>query len=214
MDIVFQGFYSVFMGKTVFAKLNTIFLLGILFLPPPLYATETNKEIYVPENLEEAHLELERMLPTDLIAKIKNGTEAEMAFYHHGVGTRIRNLWLWPDTRLKKYFNERGIFHPDDMSGIILDTFWCRLNNKPFRLEERIHYYKQFWEANTPPDRVSPTDGAEIDWILKIHKGGNPLQVIHLGVSKSDNSFWRFEYPSPKHIEPALPEEIEDLKEK
>lgn len=103
--------------------------------------------VYMPKNLEECFLELEKMLPKETIDEMKNGTEQEMIRYHHGLGTWIRNEWgLWRDSELSKYFNKMGIFHPDDMSGIILKTFWCRLNDKPIRLEEHVEYYKSYWQ--------------------------------------------------------------------
>lgn len=37
------------------------------------------------------------------------------------------------------------------MSGIILRTFWCHINKKPIKLEERIAYYKESWLARSAP---------------------------------------------------------------
>jgi hypothetical protein len=66
---------------------------------------------------------------------------------HHGVGTHIRNEWgLWHGSVLAKWFNARGIYHPDDMSGIIIDTFWRTVNDKPIELEAQIKHCQDFWE--------------------------------------------------------------------
>lgn len=59
----------------------------------------------------------------------------------------MRNNWgLWSGSRLAKYFNEMGIFHPDDMSGIILTSFHRHLNGKDLQLDQQIKYYQEYWE--------------------------------------------------------------------
>ncbi|MES2460743.1 MAG: DUF6794 domain-containing protein, partial [Armatimonadota bacterium] len=40
----------------------------------------------------------------------------------------------------------RGIHHPDDMSGILLTSFWRSLNGKPLLLEAQIQEYQAYWE--------------------------------------------------------------------
>ena len=45
---------------------------------------------------------------------------------HHSLGRWIRNNWgLWADepNMLKTYFINKGVTHPDDMSGEILDAY-------------------------------------------------------------------------------------------
>lgn len=105
------------------------------------------EKLYIPANLEDCFKELKKMLSPELIEEMKNGKEEDMAQYHHGLGTWIRNNWgLWGNSRLKKYFNGLGVHHPDDMSGIILTSFWRDLNKKPTQLKEQIKYYRQYWE--------------------------------------------------------------------
>lgn len=102
---------------------------------------------YIPENLGDCFTELEKMLPLDSIKQVKSGTENDMIKYHFGLGMWMRNTWgLWAKSRLARYFNNLGIFHPDDMSAIILDSFWRYLNKRPIELEKQIQYYKKFWD--------------------------------------------------------------------
>ena len=55
----------------------------------------------------------------------------DMIRYHHGLGMYLRNNWgLWKGSRLQNYFSERGVYHPDSMSGIILDYYHDWLNGK------------------------------------------------------------------------------------
>ena len=78
---------------------------------------------------------------------MKQGSESDMIQYHHGFGTWLRNNWgLWKGSRLSLWFNHKGIRHPDDMSGIILRSFWRHLNSKPIKLSEQVNYYKEYWK--------------------------------------------------------------------
>lgn len=66
---------------------------------------------------------------------------------HLGFGMWMRNNWrLWGGSRLSKHFNDLGIYHPDDMSGIILTSYHRYLNNKEINLNEQIKYYQDYWE--------------------------------------------------------------------
>ena len=55
---------------------------------------------------------------------------------HHGLGMWIRNNWgLWRNSKLKRYFLDRGILHPDEMSSIILSSYHRYLNNNQTGLD-------------------------------------------------------------------------------
>jgi hypothetical protein len=108
-------------------------------------------ENYIPKDLEECFIELEKSLIDEDYLAIKNGKEEDMVSYHHSLGRDLRNEWgLWKgDSDLCKWFNEKGIHHPDDMSAIILDSFWRHINNELIELEEQIKEYQDYWkEAN------------------------------------------------------------------
>jgi hypothetical protein len=100
---------------------------------------QQSEEVYIPKDLEDCMAELKKILPPEEIQKMREGAEEDMFLYHHGLGTWLRNNWgLWRGSRLSAWFNERGIQHPDDMSGIILTSFWRHLNGKPLGLEKQI----------------------------------------------------------------------------
>lgn len=63
-------------------------------------------------------------------------------------GRGIRNSWnLWKGkNQLCKYFFKLGIYHPDDMSSIILKSFHRKLNNKEIDLESQVNFYKEYWK--------------------------------------------------------------------
>ena len=55
------------------------------------------------------------------------------------------------------------------------------------------------------PREGSPIDRAPIAWVITKNPGDK--NVVHLGLSVSDKTGWRYEYFSGKGIEPATPEE-------
>ena len=103
--------------------------------------------VYIPTDLEDCFKELKKMLPAELVSKMKSGTEKNMIKYHFGLGTWMRNNWgLWSGSRLRDYFKKLGLSHPDDMSSVVLNSFWRHLNNKPLKVDEQVKYYQEYWK--------------------------------------------------------------------
>jgi hypothetical protein len=63
-------------------------------------------------------------------------------------GMVLRNKWgLWQENNvLTNYFHSLGVFHPDDMSSIILLSFHRKLNGKPINLEYQIKKSNEYWK--------------------------------------------------------------------
>lgn len=103
----------------------------------------------IPSNLKECFEVLDIWFSAD-DQKIILEAETEDIMYdlHHGLGRKIRNDWgLWKeDSNLFRYFKSLGIWHPDDMSGIILVSYWRLKHNQPINLDQQIKYYQDFWE--------------------------------------------------------------------
>lgn len=70
---------------------------------------------------------------------------------HHTLGTFLRNeLELWHNGPAVKWFNDRGIYHADDISGIILTSAHRKFNNEEIKLAEQIKEYRDYWEEVNP----------------------------------------------------------------
>lgn len=112
------------------------------------FITDTINGIYIPKNLDECFVQINTFWNDSTKIQVKNWEENEFtANAHFGFGMWMRNNWrLWGGSRLSKYFNELEIFHPDDMSGIILVSYHRFLNNKEIKLQEQIKKYKDYWE--------------------------------------------------------------------
>jgi len=121
----------------------------------PTLDPKSKYKVYVPKDLDDCFVELKKMLPSKVLNEMQVKTEKEMIEYHFGLGVWLRNNWgLWGGSRLATYFKKIGLVHPDDMSGLILTTFWRHLHNKPLEVEKEIARYKEYWAKQTPPKQT------------------------------------------------------------
>ena len=96
-----------------------------------------------------------------------------------------------------------GFSHPDDMSDVILQTFWCKHHRRDFNLEERADYCQAYWKAAAdPPDSArDPADHSEVDWTLSFGAGTDekPRQ-IHVGRSKKSGRWLAYEFDKGVYV--------------
>ena len=112
----------------------------ILQLPP--------RNLYIPKDLDDCHAALDSMLDQEWIEEYRNLPEDHTVREHFGLGLWMRNYWLSPGSRLLAYFVSLGARHHDDMSSIILTSYWRYLNDAPFDLEGQLNEYKIYWEKS------------------------------------------------------------------
>jgi hypothetical protein len=139
---------------------------------------------YVPKDLDDCFVQLEKILSQENIAKIRNGSEERMIDYHFGLGMWMRNNWgLWSGSRLARWFNGIGIYHPDDMSGIILTSYWRHLHGVPVKLDEQVRYYQDYWKKiKKLPRTLAPFLGGRQ---LAVHRFAFAGVVAHVRVAPS-----------------------------
>lgn len=131
--------------RTILLQVLLIFYFGIAY-------SQTNcdySEDYVPKDLNDAltYLDCKWTEKDKLDFKSKSENDAVVEL-HFGTGQAIRNNWgLWGKRKnsLVRYFNKNGIYHPDDISSIILTSFHRKLNNKPLDLDKQVESYKDYW---------------------------------------------------------------------
>ena len=127
------------------------FLIILLFAFSTAFGqTGSKKENYKPVNLEEAVAQLKIIHHDTTKQKILEMTEDEfMGGAHVGLGMWMRNNWgLWKGKELAKYFNSIGIYHPDDMSGVILTSYYRELHNQEWKVNEQVQYYQDYWKRS------------------------------------------------------------------
>ena len=104
--------------------------------------------LYIPMDLNDCLKQLDSIFADSIKTKIKTLTEDEFSGKDHfGFGMWMRNNWgLWKGSRLSKYFNSIGVYHPDDMTGIIFDSYHRQLIGHEIKLNEQVKYYQKYWE--------------------------------------------------------------------
>jgi len=123
--------------------------IGQTTVAQPKQANTTNDTTYIPIDLDDCIQQLDNLFADSSKVKIKTMTESEFsARMHLNFGMWMRNNWgLWKGSRLSMFFNEKGIYHPDDMSGIILDSYYRYLTGQEIKIAEQIKYYQGYWET-------------------------------------------------------------------
>jgi len=92
--------------------------------------------MYIPKDLADCFVQLEKMLRPGNIAHIRNATEDDLSLEHFGLGLWMRDNWgLWGRSRLAEWFNARGITDPDEMSSAILRSFRRHLRGEKVELD-------------------------------------------------------------------------------
>jgi hypothetical protein len=104
--------------------------------------SEKVQETLPPQNVDQAVCELTKILSEADIRDIKTRRESEMWRYHYNLGLGIRNKWLIKNSPLNSFFVQHGIYERDEMSNIVLVSFWRSLHDLPINFQEQISQYK------------------------------------------------------------------------
>ena len=147
----------------------------------PTLDAKSPTRVYIPKDLDEACIELKKMLSPALLNTMMTNPERDMIQYHHGLGTWLRNNWgLWAGLRLAQYFRQLGIHHPDDMSGIILTSFWRYLHGQERRLDEQVESYKAYWRKTAEKEAaITPVPESAMNSSLMVY-GGHTIRLSDL----------------------------------
>ncbi len=100
--------------------------------------------VYIPINIDDAMFVLDTLSNGEVKSVAKeSSSESDFAIRaHFGLGLWIRNNWgLWRGSRLSVYFNDMNIFHPDDMSGRILRSYYRYVNGQNLDIENKKERY-------------------------------------------------------------------------
>lgn len=86
--------------------------------------------------------------------------------FHLSSGMNIRNfLGLWEDNLLTNWFKSLGIFHPDDMSHIILTSLKRKLLNQDIDLDNQIKYIENYWKKEESIESICFKNPLEKEYI-------------------------------------------------
>ena len=98
-----------------------------------------------PKNLTECIQMLDKNLKTEDKDYIKTLSEDEFFMESHfTIGMGIRNEWIrGGNPELVKFFSDEGVKHPDDMSAMILTSYYRHLLGKEIDFEGQISAHKK-----------------------------------------------------------------------
>jgi len=128
--------------KYLFMSLAILFTTSTLIYgqkndPEKQYQQRIEKDVingvYIPADLAECFVELNKKISKESKAKFKNMSESEAAIkLHFSLGRWIWHNWsFYEGSRLSVYLNKVGVHHPEDMARLIIITYHRYLNKKP-----------------------------------------------------------------------------------
>ena len=140
---LFVSFYRLMASLRTFCI--TVICAALLFSACTTSTPETQ-----PKNLDEAITYFEKHW--NIVEKTKFKIHPEqnaVSELHLTTGMWIRNTWIHAnrDTNLTNYFHRLGIFHPDDISSIILTSLHRKLNNQEVDLPGQVKVYLEYWTS-------------------------------------------------------------------
>ncbi|MEL6925841.1 MAG: DUF6794 domain-containing protein [Bacteroidota bacterium] len=96
--------------------------------------------VYIPKDLADAFIQLNRLTDKESLARFKNASE-EVASrkLHFSLGRwMIHNWGFYGGSRLSHYLRNIGISHPDDMARFIIITYHRNLNKQKLEVKALI----------------------------------------------------------------------------
>jgi hypothetical protein len=162
-------------------------------------SNQVEEVVPIPKNLEECFFRLDNLLPDSVKKKAIKQTEKRFtADTHFQLGMWVRNNWgLWRGSSLSEFFNGKGIYHPDDMSAIILKSYYRRLTGQKIMLEEQIKYYQDYWKVVKEPEKElfpKGVKGLEFNSRLYYDRKDGMQGLIHVGYSTDTKAIWLYDY--------------------
>ncbi len=103
----------------------------------------------IPKELWEALMDMNNLLqPFEVQAAEIMHEETFVCIHHMGLARQIRNEWFYSANKkklLSEFFCDKGISHPDDITGILFRSYHRHLKGKEIQLDAQVEKYRQFW---------------------------------------------------------------------
>lgn len=135
----------------LFIKILLVFLISANLFGQ---ATEEKEIDYEPKNLQEAISQLNIIFSDSTKQQIISMSEDDFLINtHFSTGLWIRNEWLYDrvlgfsigDSDLREELLEMGVPSNDDMSGLILRTYYRHLTNQELNIDQQIIEIQKFY---------------------------------------------------------------------
>ncbi len=102
-------------------------------------------EVYIPRDLTDAFIQLNKLIEPADKAKFKNAPEDLVAEKLHPTLGRwmVHNWGFAGGSRLSHYIKSAGIGHPDDMANFLMVMYHRHLNDKDLNIRDQVAIYKE-----------------------------------------------------------------------
>jgi hypothetical protein len=106
--------------------------------------------VYIPKDVNEVLLQMNKLVDEPSKAKFKQLTEEEATHkLFFSLGRWMTHNWgLYEGSRLSVHLQSLGIHHPDDMVRFLVMIFHRSLNRKPLEIKALIKFYQEKNEQN------------------------------------------------------------------
>ena len=114
------------------------------------YTIDTIRGFYIPIDLNDCMITLDKILPDTTKEKIKKQSQNDFVWnsYSSGLGLWMRNNWgLWRGSRLSKYLYDNGLSEPEGMSVFIMSNYYYHLKNPDYDVINSIESVRQKYYA-------------------------------------------------------------------
>ena len=139
--------------------------------------------IVIPSNLNEALSDLKILIAENHLDELQIIPEYRLKerFRYELISWMKENWGLLSESPLKDYFNELGIYRPDDMCEIIIVSLHRHLNNEDICLEDQVDYYTDKMTQNRIKDIQYP---AALSYgkrrVFELNDKYEPVEVVPL----------------------------------
>ncbi len=102
-------------------------------------------DVYIPQDLTDAFIQLNKLIEEDSKLKFKNMPEAQAGVkLHFSFGRWIIHNWgFYGGSRFSKYLNSLGLYDPDNMAKFVIITYHRNLNRKPLDVKALLDQFEQ-----------------------------------------------------------------------
>jgi hypothetical protein len=103
--------------------------------------------VYIPQDLAAAVLELQKMLPSDLLRLLALSETRDAFMLNYQSARWLISHWqLDASSPLSDYFRTEGIRHPEDMTAIIFDALVRDVSGSPWTIAQELDCGRFFTE--------------------------------------------------------------------
>jgi hypothetical protein len=115
----------------------------------------------VPNTLPQAFAALDQKLNSQQRDVFKTTPEATAVVRAHmSLGLYIRNTWFRSGhSKLPAQLHSLGAQSLDDMSSVVLVSYWRHLNGKPLKVEEQCACYAKWWHEQLRLESAAKAKG-------------------------------------------------------